>query len=938
MKISKIKDFLKQLICLLLLFLLLAWSISSNSLNYQITTNSQKISVRILGQTINFPSEGSAEPLEIFLNPQTRYSTPQYLTLNKGFLLNGCQIISLLFSRKSPWLTKYQQPADSSLNYFHFNPFRTALNINQGKFFYRLEINIPDASLEVWKENTKLERKIINPPWLKLTILPLLSSLVGAAILFQLILFLNRKITLNPTERFKSKSTSIVACLVFFLGTITIGFTFLKIFKAMPGFGDEMNYLIQAKIFASGKVFVKEPLMPEFFKVSWMDIFGADGKLWNFHPPGNSLLLAIGWLLGKNWITVPLVGGLILLSFYLIAFELFSQPSIAVLAVLITLTSHYFLSLASSFMAHAPCLLFISLSYLFIIKFFKNRNQHYLVPASFFMGLAFIIRPLSAVLSTIVPALAILYFLLKSRKIDYFHLFFVLIVGLLTSSIIFIYSYFITGRWTLPYLIKGPEVGLTLFVRLGKELNYHLTNLYRNQNEFQNRIYSLGIFFNYLFFLFPLFFIKRDKNKLFILGGYLSFWFYLIGYSFLHWYGWKWEPRMIYEISFIFFILSAYGLGIFYQNTKQIKTAKYATILFGLVIFLRTAFVDLPYRFKTEYKNYNFTPTGVRDTIAKRKISNAIIFFANEFLFAPYSPDNSLTFDGNIIYAIFQGDDYNYRLISKFPEKKVFFSPDAQTLVEKPNFYRNDVQKLAKDLITNYQNYEIITIIPWLKTAETNLNTPLPGKKVDQGEFITLLKNNFANANTKNRTLLVLIGQSTNLAEVVKNLYSNSLVINKNEYETPIKYQVIDLNSKVSLSSAPGIKMTCYDGTNWDGGIIKQETVGNIEASQCYGNYRSIIWETNFNLLKPEKATFFLDSDDGSVIIINGNVVVDNNLFETHGMERKTGIVDLHKGENNLKIKYFNGPGIGFINAGILNQTGQEKKISIDSFFPYLHL
>ena len=44
----------------------------------------------------------------------------------------------------------------------------------------------------------------------------------------------------------------------------------------MPGFGDEMNYLIQAKVFSAGKFFIKEPPNPEFFKVDWMNIFSED--------------------------------------------------------------------------------------------------------------------------------------------------------------------------------------------------------------------------------------------------------------------------------------------------------------------------------------------------------------------------------------------------------------------------------------------------------------------------------------------------------------------------------------------------------------------------------------------------------------------------------------------------------------------------------------
>jgi hypothetical protein len=636
----------------------------------------------------------SKSNLTVSLEPDERFTTPQYLIEDKGFIRNSLNLIRMLLLHKKSLEVNYQQLISTPSNYIHFNPFRASLVIYQAGTTYRLKVNVPDATVEFWQENVKLDHFSIKPPWLRLILFPFLSSLTLAAILFQSIILLIKIFTSKESidinillEEKKIPEnqlfTRLLLFMVFVLGTILISFIFIKVFKAMPGFGDEMNYLIQAKIFASGKIFVKEPANPEFFRVSWMDIFGNDGKLWNFHPIGNSIILAIGQIIKVPWITVPVVGGLILLTQYLIAKKLFNNQMPAVFHVIIVATSHYFLSLASSYMAHTPSLLFISLFYLFVIKLIKEKKQKNLIFAAVTLGFAFIIRPLSAVLAAIIPLFAVVIFILKQRKINYYYLAGSLLIGLLIASTIFMYTYLVSGRWTLPYFVKGPEKDQTLSVRWEKSRDFKLSNLYRNANEFQNRVHSFGYVVNYVFFLIPLLTIMKNKKKWWVISAYMTFFLYLVIHSFLHWYGWKWEPRTIYDISFLFFLLTTHGLWIVYQIIKKIQVLKYGAVTALILSLIYVGKIDLPRRFSIEYKNYNFQPIGVKEAIIKNKISNAIIFFANEYVFAPYTPENKLTFDGDIIYAIDQGAQNNCRLINKFQGRKIYYSPDAQILIKK---------------------------------------------------------------------------------------------------------------------------------------------------------------------------------------------------------------------------------------------------------------
>lgn len=932
---------LKILSVFSLIFLLLIVSLLYNSIDYLVDFRKNNINVKILEHVINIPITSSEDVVRVNFYPQTRYSSKQYLITDKGFFVNLFEISKNVFFKKNPSQDTYQQFSPSKQRYIHFNPFRSSFQIVYGNDTYRFEVNIPDSSLEFWKDNEKLSQQTIKPPWLRLIFSPLFSSLATAVLILYLSIlfstfFTNRRSSQNPDEEKasfieNSRFAQLFPIFILLAGMFLVGFIFKKVFHAMPGFGDEINYLIQAKIFASGKLYVAEPYMPEFFKVNWMDIFGKDGKLWNFQPPGNSILLAIGSLVGTYWITVPIVGGSILAIQFLIAKNLLGKNSFAFLHVIVVTTSHFFLSLTSSFMAHAPSLLFISLFYLMIIKTVKVNNQKLLIYAGIFLGVAFLIRPLSALLSAIVPLVLLLAYFVKQRCLKVKYVMLSIIACFSISSLIFFYTFFITGNFTLPYFTKGPEVGQTLLVRLEKP--WKLSNLYRNYNEFQNRVHSFGYVMNFSLFFIPLLIILKSRFKWWILAGYSSFFTYLILHSFLHWYGWKWEPRMIYDISFIFFILTSYGVWILYEKVSRFSYFRYIGLIFFMLFIFYLTSIDLPNRFTTEYKNYNFSPSGVKELISKQKITNSIIFFNNKNLFAPYSPQNAVTFDGDIIYAINNGQDYNYKLITKFPKKDVYYSYDAQSLIKSNNFYKDDLYKIKEEL-EKYKDENFIIVLPWRDNVQSLLDDMLPGKKVSEAEFLNLFKRNSFSKTTN--TIIVFVGNATGLSPIIDMFSQNITIDLTKNYDTTIQVKQLEIPIQRLDQELPGIKMTCYQGTNWNGIIIKDRIVAAVDANDCFGENTSIRWETTFDVPEAKTVIFYIQSDDGSAIILNDETVLDNNLYQTHGAIKKTTSALLKKGNNYLEILYLNGPAEGFINVGVIDPRGNEQPLSITSFESFL--
>jgi hypothetical protein len=68
-----------------------------------------------------------------------------------------------------------------------------------------------------------------------------------------------------------------------------------------------------------------------------------------------------------------------------------------------------------------------------------------------------------------------------------------------------------------------------------------------------------------------------------------------------------------------------------------------------------------------------------------------------------------------------------------------------------------------------------------------------------------------------------------------------------------------------------------------------------------------IRWTGKVRVPKDGKYTFFLNSDDGSRLFIDGKLVFDNGGI--HGAEEQSGAVELKSGDHELKIEFFENEG-----------------------------
>ena len=83
-------------------------------------------------------------------------------------------------------------------------------------------------------------------------------------------------------------------------------------------------------------------------------------------------------------------------------------------------------------------------------------------------------------------------------------------------------------------------------------------------------------------------------------------------------------------------------------------------------------------------------------------------------------------------------------------------------------------------------------------------------------------------------------------------------------------------------------------------------------------------WNGTIRISRAGKYTFFLESDDGSRLFIDGRQVVDNG--GQHAMEEKSGEAELKAGDHDIKIEFFENE----VDAGCKlswQMAGAEKKI-----------
>ncbi len=96
------------------------------------------------------------------------------------------------------------------------------------------------------------------------------------------------------------------------------------------------------------------------------------------------------------------------------------------------------------------------------------------------------------------------------------------------------------------------------------------------------------------------------------------------------------------------------------------------------------------------------------------------------------------------------------------------------------------------------------------------------------------------------------------------------------------------------------------------------------KRSQHYG----LVYEGKLRLPKKGKYRFYLASDDGSRLLIDGEQVVNNDGL--HGLETKSAETTLTAGVHNLRLEYFQGKGDAGVKLAVVSPDEKQVHLSED--------
>jgi hypothetical protein len=120
-------------------------------------------------------------------------------------------------------------------------------------------------------------------------------------------------------------------------------------YERHPHVPDEVAYLAQARLFASGAVTMPAPPVPEGFEAYLM--MGNGNSWYPVPPPGWPIILTVGELFGLPWLVNPFLAGINVLLVYVLLRELYPK-SLARISIFLLALSPWYIFLGMSFMTH----------------------------------------------------------------------------------------------------------------------------------------------------------------------------------------------------------------------------------------------------------------------------------------------------------------------------------------------------------------------------------------------------------------------------------------------------------------------------------------------------------------------------------------------------------------------------------------------------------
>lgn len=162
----------------------------------------------------------------------------------------------------------------------------------------------------------------------------------------------------------------------------------------MPHVPDEISYLFQARLLATGRLWAAPPPLPDLF--SFDHIVLIPGRWCSIYPPGWPLVLALGWIIHAAWIMNPLLLAASVIGTWKLAAQLYDSRT-AWLSALLFACSPFVLLMNAGFMSHPASLCCAVWGTSLFVRGYREKRVLLSVAAGTLVGFCFLIRPYTAI-------------------------------------------------------------------------------------------------------------------------------------------------------------------------------------------------------------------------------------------------------------------------------------------------------------------------------------------------------------------------------------------------------------------------------------------------------------------------------------------------------------------------------------------------------------
>jgi hypothetical protein len=400
------------------------------------------------------------------------------------------------------------------------------------------------------------------------------------------------------------------------------------LFEGLPHLPDSVTYLLQARWLLAGDLWGSVSSLQGHLDVPYTYVVG---ERWLGHyPPGWPLFLAIGLAVGAPWLIAPVLGGLFVMLLYLTGREL-DGPVTGLLAATFGVLSPMARLVFGSMLSHAAAATLILASLWLLLVARRLRTWPAAALSGIALGLAFGIRPLSAVAIAVPLAVLVVGDLLGRRESEARYRGLGWLIGAAVAALpTLAANQLITGNaFAFPYsLAKGSmyfAANLPFGIRNADVLLYSAGNALHGWGwpQFHG---PLWVALAFAFAMVP-FLLRRSRATDVLLAAMVGTVIVALlgsrGHG-LHGFG----PRYLFEVFAPLYLLTARGFVELarqrfngYDVERRLHIAA-STLLF--VILCGTAAAALPHRLGL-YRAYNGVDASLEQKIGETGLDKALV-------------------------------------------------------------------------------------------------------------------------------------------------------------------------------------------------------------------------------------------------------------------------------------------------------------------------